>query len=119
MKALLEQIKQAPNSIDFHHVIITITTYYHYQPTRFTNGVDDTNIINLAGTNEGSCKVFAFAHLHQLSKNETLACFGAFYRHDVLKHPQNNDHQNIRQFMTSGSAGIHFDYFPLTVKTTA
>lgn len=113
-----EHIKQTPNKIDFNDIITAICHYYHYQPTRFTNGNVDNMIINQAGTNEGSCKIFAFAQLHQLSKDETLACFGAFYRHDVLEHPQENNHQNIRQFMLSGWNGITFDRSPLTLKTT-
>nr|WP_283392351.1 HopJ type III effector protein [Photobacterium phosphoreum] len=118
MNTVLEHIKQTPNKIDFNDIITAICHYYHYQPTRFTNGNVDNMIINQAGTNEGSCKIFAFAQLYQLSKDETLACFGAFYRHDVLEHPQENNHQNIRQFMLSGWNGITFDRSPLTLKTT-
>ncbi len=119
MNAIIQKIKHTPNCINFHDIITIINNHYHYQPTRFTNGINDNTIINLAGTNEGSCKIFAFASLHQLSQTDTLACFGTFYRDDVLKHPQNNDHQNIRQFMTSGATGIHFDHFPLSLKTEA
>ncbi|CEO41227.1 type III effector [Photobacterium kishitanii] len=117
MNTIIEQIKQTPASVDFNDVIATISKHYHYQPVRFTNGLANNMIINQAGTNEGSCKIFAFAYLHQLSQTETLACFGAFYRKDVLQHPQHTDHQNIRQFMLSSWEGITFDHFPLTLKT--
>ncbi|MCD9521868.1 type III effector [Photobacterium carnosum] len=116
MDTMIKQIKHTPNNIKFNDIITIINNCYHYQPTRFTNGIAHNTIINLAGTNEGSCKIFAFSQLHQLSKMETLACFGTFYRNDVLQHPQNNDHQNIHQFIKSGLIGIHFDHFPLTRK---
>ncbi|WP_297478132.1 HopJ type III effector protein [uncultured Photobacterium sp.] len=116
MDTLIEKIKNTPNNINFQEIIATINDNYHYQPTQFINGTTNNAMINLVGTNEGSCKIFAFAHLHCLSKSETLACFGKFYRDDVLKYPQNNDHQNIRQFMVSGLDGIHFEVFPLTIK---
>lgn len=117
MNTILEKIKHTPTDIDFNDIIAVINNHYHYQPTSFTNGIANNTIISQAGTNEGSCKIFAFAYLHQLSQTETLACFGNFYRHDVLEHPQNTDHQNIRQFILSGWEGITFDHFPLTLRT--
>ena len=55
--------------------------------------------------------------LHNLSKAQTLACFGDYYRVDVLQHPQKNDHANIRQFMLSGPGGIQFTgKNPLNIK---
>ncbi|MEC6830948.1 HopJ type III effector protein [Photobacterium toruni] len=116
METLIERIKNTKNNVKFQDIITAINNNYHYQPTQFINGPTNNAVINLEGTNEGSCKIFAFAHLHQLSKSETLACFGTFYRDDVIKHPHNNDHQNIRQFMISGPAHIHFERFPLTLK---
>lgn len=116
MDSLIEEIRNTPNKVNFQDVINTINDNYHYQPTQFINGSTNDAMTNLAGTNEGSCKIFAFAHLHQLSKSETLACFSAFYRDDVIKHPQKNNHQNIRQFMISGPTGIHFECFPLSLK---
>lgn len=117
MNIIIEKIKNMPNDINFQDIITIINKHYYYQPTQFINGTTDNTILNIAGTNEGSCKIFAFSQLHQLSKSETLACFGTFYRNDVLQYPQNNDHQNIRQFMISGLAGIQFNHFPLTIKT--
>lgn len=52
---------------------------------------------------------FSFAKLNQLSKDETLALFGDFYRTDVLQNPEGTDHQNIRNFMVSGWDGISFE----------
>lgn len=84
-----------------------IAEFYHYQPTEFGNGLNQS-LINEAGRNEGSCKIFAFAKLHQLTVEQTLALFGDYYRQDVLNNPEGNDHQNIRNFMRDGWEGIVF-----------
>lgn len=89
---------------------------YIYTPSRFTNGNGSSRVINEAGNNEGSSKIFSFARLNNLNKNQTLACFGKFYRHDVLDNPDNNDHANIRNFIEYGWNGIHFDAIALTEK---
>lgn len=102
---LLERLSQSPNEVNFDEVIAVINDFYHYMPTRFVNG----DAINEQGTNEGSCKIFAFAKLNGLSEQATLACFGHYYREDVLEHPEASDHANIRNFMVSGWAGVHFD----------
>ena len=51
--------------------------------------------------------MFAFARLNQLSKEETLACFGQYYR-EVQATPGETSHANIRAFMRSGWDGIVF-----------
>jgi len=66
-------------------------------------------VINEAGNNEGSCKIFAFGQLARLSEAETLTCFGQYYRDDVLNNPHSNDHANIRMFIKYGWQGINFD----------
>ena len=102
---ILEQLKSSPETIDFKEVIAFIDENYNFTPTRFTNG----NTVNEAGENNGSCKLFSFAKLNDLSKEETLALFGDFYRTDVLQNPDGTDHQNIRNFMQFGWDGISFD----------
>lgn len=82
---------------------------YSYVATRFSNGLDDDRLVNEAGQNEGSCKIFAFAKLHDLDVQQTLHCFGRYYRNDVLSNPAGDDHLNIRNFMKHGWNGIHFD----------
>ena len=99
---------------DFEDTINLINTLYDYTPTRFSNGVVDT-VINDAGQNEGSCRIFAFAQLNQLSPASTLACFGRFYQ-EVLNDPQGTNHGNIRAFMRDGWAGVTFDGIALTPK---
>ncbi|MCW9024596.1 MAG: HopJ type III effector protein [Gammaproteobacteria bacterium] len=111
---LVQMIKNNPNNIEFDDVIQVIDDNYQYTPARFSNGTGDNQIINDAGTNEGSCKIFAFAKINQLSKEETLACFGHYYHKDVLQHPDGQDHANIRNFMRDGWTGISFESPALT-----
>lgn len=101
----LNTLKTQPQNIQFQHTMDVIAANYRYKPTAFSNG----NTHNAAGTNEGSCKLFAFAKLNQLSVEQTLACFGDYYRIDVLEHPQGNDHANIRNFMQTQWQGIEFE----------
>jgi hypothetical protein len=100
----LHQIK-TQNPVSFAQTIAVISENYHYEPSAFRNG----NLENAAGQNEGSCKIFAFARLNELTEHQTLACFGDYYRVDVLENPHANDHQNIRQFMEHGWHGIKFE----------
>ncbi|OQW70042.1 MAG: type III effector [Proteobacteria bacterium ST_bin11] len=92
---------------EFQETMAVIAENYHYQPTEFSNGLRNA-LVNEAGRNEGSCKIFAFANLHQLTVEQTLALFGAYYSQDVLGNPSGNDHQNIRIFMRDGWEGITF-----------
>ncbi|QBO58542.1 HopJ type III effector protein [Chryseobacterium salivictor] len=102
---LLEHIKNTPETIGFKEVIAYIDEHYNFTPTQFKNG----NTINEGNQNNGSCKVFSFAKLNDLSKEETLSLFGDFYRNDVLENPEGTDHQNIRNFMEFGWEGISFE----------
>jgi hypothetical protein len=56
-------------------------------------------------SNVGSAKLLSFGVLAGLSKEETLALFGGYYR-DVLATPDGDDHPNIRNFMKSGWDGV-------------
>lgn len=116
LSALLSQLKNSPETVDFNQVMETIAEHYDYSPAAFTNGEAEFMADNAAGTNEGSCKIFAFAQLHNLGTTETLALFGDFYRSDVLQHPTATDHTNIRNFMRSGWAGIAFANTALVLK---
>ena len=106
---LMTQIKSQPETVEFQDVIDCINEYFEYMPTYFTNGQGQDTIINQAGSNEGSCKIFAFATTEGLTKEETLRCFGRYYREDVLQHPDESDHANIRTFMRHGWDGIRFE----------
>lgn len=100
---------------DFEDCINMIQANFDYTPTRFSNGLSDTAVVNEAGKNEGSCKIFAFAQHMQLDEQTTLKCFGRFYQ-DVLNTPEANDHMNIRNFMQDGWKGIRFEGLALTPK---
>ena len=113
---LITQLQSEPEKIEFHDVINVIDKHYRYIPTRFINGPEESGVINEAGENEGSCKIFSFAKLHKLNVKQTLNCFGQYYRDDVLNHPERSDHQNIRAFMKYGWEQIVFEGTALTKK---
>jgi hypothetical protein len=108
----LEKLKQTPEAITFAESMATIESNYEFTATAFQNG----NQHNRAGENSGSCKVFAFAKIQQLTQAETLACFGAYYFEEVLADPQGTNHQNIRNFIQSGWDGIQFKGDALELK---
>lgn len=103
--------KSKDNSLVFKEVIEFIETYYQHQPAAFKNG----EAYNTAEQNQGSAKVFAFAQLNNLSKEDTLYLFAEHYR-SVLNNPEGTDHQNIRQFMAHGFPGLAFEGQALIAK---
>lgn len=107
LTTLIGQLKA--NTIQFKAVLEFIDSQYHHQPTAFKNG--DT--YNEATQNQGSARVFAFAQLHHLSKEDTLLLFAEHYQ-AVLNTPDGTDHQNIRQFMAHGWPGVVFEGQALT-----
>lgn len=112
LQKLLEVLSKKPETIEFDNVIKVIDERYNFTPTQFHNGT----VVNQAGENSGSCRLLAFAQLHQLSQQQTLHCFGQYYRVDVLLHPGQDNHQNIRQFMQTGWSGVRFEAPPLIEK---
>lgn len=112
LNIFLNKIHTSPETIEFNDTIAVIDQHYNFTPTLFKNG----NAVNEAGKNSGSCKLFSFAKLHNLTPSQTLNCFGAYYRKDVLQHPDGTDHQNIRNFITYGWEGISFEGIPLKLK---
>jgi hypothetical protein len=109
----LEKLKRTPNTITFPETISVIEENYDFTPTAFENGTQH----NAAEENSGSCKLFAFAQLQNLSQAETLACFGAYYFEEVLGNPEGTNHQNIRNFMKTGWSGIQFEGRALALKS--
>ena len=108
LEAFLDRVKNG-EPIAFQDAIAIIAEHYDYLPVRFVNGVGEDRLLNEPGVNEGSCKIFSFARLNNLSEAETLALFGDYYRKDVLGNPNGDDHRNIRNFMKHGWAGIRFE----------
>lgn len=100
--ALVEQLKNS--QLSFKEVIDFIEAHYDHQPTAFKNG----DIFNEATQNQGSAKVFSFAQINNLTKEDTLHLFAEHYQ-SVLNTPEGTDHQNIRQFMKHGWDGIQFE----------
>lgn len=105
LDVFLAQLKQNPEQVEFSTTMSVIEANYNFTPSAFVNG----NTENKADTNNGSCKIFSFGLLNKLSEQQTLACFGNYFRDDVLGNPEGEDHQNIRNFMVSGWKGIKFD----------
>ena len=105
-------LKSDLTEVQFAQTLATIEENYHYTPTTFKNG--DTQ--NKAGTNEGSCKIFAFAKLNNFTQDQTLHCFGDYYRVDVLQNADGDDHANIRNFLQYGWDGIKFENEALIAK---
>ncbi len=106
------KLKETPNQIEFTETMAVIDNHYKFTPTAFKNG----DVKNAEGQNSGSCKLFAFAKAENLTKEETLACFGKFYFDDVLKDPKGDGHQNIRNFMSTGFNGLVFEQDALIKK---
>lgn len=115
----INTLQTNPEEVSFEDTMAVIHNNYDYSQTQFSNGSGASPLINEAGSNEGSCKIFAFAKLNNLNIEETLHCFGDFYRVDVLKKPHNNDHQNIRNFMLHGWEGIRFSGQALKLKASS
>ena len=104
-------VEQAP--VAFTETMAVIASNYEYSTAGFHNGLEERRFFNAAGTNEGSCKLFAFAKINGLGEQATLNCFGDYYTVDVLQNPEGQDHQNIRTFIDCGWKGIAFDSEPL------
>ncbi|WP_276484334.1 HopJ type III effector protein [Paraflavitalea pollutisoli] len=109
LTTLLDKLKT--NTVSFKEVIEYIEARYQHQPTAFKNGA----AYNEASQNQGSAKVFSFAQLNKLTQADTLLLF-AEHHQAVLNTPDGTDHQNIRQFMQHGWAGIAFEGQALTAK---
>jgi len=108
LNEFLDKVKNL-EALSFNDTIAVIAENYRYTPSTFSNGLGEQQVVNTAGTNEGSCKIFAFAILHGLTEAQTLNLFGDYYRLDVLNDPDGTSHANIRHFMRFGWAGIRFE----------
>jgi hypothetical protein len=105
----------AANTAVFSDTLTLVEKWYDLHPTSFNNGLGENLVENAMGSNEGSLKVFALGRLNGFTPEQALASFGEHYR-DVKKTPNGSDHQNIRQFMVHGWAGVQFTNAPLTLK---
>jgi hypothetical protein len=112
LESFIQKLEISPQLVDFSDTMAVIDELYNFTPCAFKNGQQE----NATGENSGSCKLFAFAKLHDLTEQQTLNCFGQFYYQDVLENPNNNDHQNIRNFIQSGWKGVLFEGSALKLK---
>lgn len=110
VSALLNGVEQ--NAINFSQVIEFIDANYQFTPVKFINGL----LHNQVGENEGSCKVLAFAKLHNLTQVDTLKLFAEHFA-NVKATPQGENHANIRNFMFFGWQGFLMEKNPLSEKT--
>ena len=112
LDSFLKKLNETPQEVAFTDTMAVVEALYDFTPTAFQNG----DLHNEAGQNSGSCKLFSFAKLQNFSVEQTLACFGDFYRKDVLENPEATNHQNIRNFIKTGWEGISFERTALTEK---
>ncbi|MBQ4834092.1 HopJ type III effector protein [Pseudoalteromonas sp. MMG010] len=112
----LQKLANTPHSIQFTDSMAVIEEHYDFTACAFNNH----GLLSSASENNGSCKIFAFAKLNELTKQNTLDCFGQFYREDVMQNPDGDDHMNIRTFMLAPKAtpflGLTFEGEPLKAK---
>ncbi|MFL1731678.1 HopJ type III effector protein [Moraxella oculi] len=100
ISALLHGIESG--KLQFSDVIAFIDNNHTYTRTKFQNG----ELVNEAGVNENSAKVFSLAKQHGLNQSDTLKLFAEHYQ-SVLNNPDGTDHANIRNFMHYGWQGFH------------
>ncbi|SEK84190.1 HopJ type III effector protein [Aquimarina amphilecti] len=105
----IKRLRKDPEGITFQNTLDVIEAHYDFKPASFVNG----SITNDVGQNSGSCKLFSFAKIQGLEEEDTLTCFGEYYR-NVVQYPDGTDHQNIRNFMKTGWSGISFKDQALT-----
>lgn len=112
MKDFLQRVRQG-ESVEFSQALEEIERGYEFHPTAFSIGSEADGVTNGPDQNQGSCRILAFARLHQLTEAQTLALYGHYYRDEVLSNPEGSDHANIRAFMRLGWDAVQFDGNPL------
>eukprot|EP00241_Pyramimonas_parkeae_P009262 CAMPEP_0114239076 /NCGR_PEP_ID=MMETSP0058-20121206/8258_1 /TAXON_ID=36894 /ORGANISM="Pyramimonas parkeae, CCMP726" /LENGTH=145 /DNA_ID=CAMNT_0001351215 /DNA_START=290 /DNA_END=727 /DNA_ORIENTATION=+ len=104
--------------VRFEEVMDMVGQCYTFTPTGYTSGAGlPSEVCNEPNTNNGSCKVFAFAKLNDLDEEATLRLFCEHYE-QVLGDPEGNSHLNIRNFMANGWQGLVMETSPLRLKAS-
>lgn len=109
----LKKLADNPTTVTLDDTLAAVSESYDFTPVAFTNG----GVQYSAGQNVRSCQLLAFAMLHRLTKEQTLNCYGLYYREDVLRNPTGTDHEPIRNFMKHGWEGVSFHTMPLSPRT--
>ena len=99
------------NQHTFSATIAFIEQWFDFSPTAFRI----SDIVNPADKNQGSCRILALSQLLGLDPEQTLRCFGEYYR-EVLATPDADNHHNLRRAIRDGIDDIEFDQFPLKEK---
>ena len=107
--ALIARANESPDSIEFEDTIGAIDAGYDFTSVAFEVGP----VSNAGGTNMGSAKIFSLAKLGGLSADATLHLFGRYYRDDVLKNPDGDDHANIRAFQARAIRATALERAPI------
>ena len=107
----LAALNKGASGLTFADTLAVIDAHYDFTPTGFHNGGVD----NPAGSNNGSCKVFSFARLQNLTAPQTLLMFAEHYQ-NVLNDPGGDAHANIRAFMKTGFDGLKFEGAALSLR---
>lgn len=104
---------QSTEYVNFKEFIALIEKEYNFTNIAFKNG----NLYNKDDENQGSAKVFCFALMYSLSKEQTLRCFGEHYKSVLNSKPEDKSHLNIRNFIKLGFKGLKIDKKALSKKT--
>ena len=86
IEVFIEKVKKGER-VAFKETMAAVEENYIYTPVQFSNGLGDDPVVNPAGKNEGSCKIFALGRRCGLSKEETVSLFGELYWKDVVENP--------------------------------
>ena len=90
----INKIKTSGESLDFNETIVVIDANYNFTPTTFKN--DDA--INEAGKNSGSCKLFSFAQINQLTKQQTYVLNKLYKRLEEIPKSHPGDPKTKEKF---------------------
>ena len=97
------------------HITNLISLFPGVQNSRGVDLFSKRKNITISGAGNYSAKVFTFAQINNLSKEDTLTLFAEHYQ-AVLNTRNATDHQNIRQFMAHGWPGVVFEGQALLAK---
>jgi len=122
----LPQILEMWTEGNFDRFIALIDSIFETHPVEFHNGIINhgetattsasyTTLINEAGSNLWSLKVFAFAIMMGYTASQALSLFGEHYN-DVIEDPNSGRHLNIEQVYKHWLWGVQIQGMPFRIK---